>query len=809
MDGTMTRKRKAVLLTLLAALLCALAVVAIAHGTVFAEGDASGATEEATEAEDSVDGTDADETDGSEDDNVSDLALAEAATADADETTVCTVDGTGYSDLSSAVSAIADSDSKTGTIVITADITLPYTESDQAIISIPDGVNITIEDDGSAHTITSTDGSELSRETVLFYVNEGGSLTINASNLTITRPNDGELVASIIYCEGTLELKAGTLDLNGNYITPYESATRSSKSGGIVVVSGSNAVFNMSGGTVTNAKGKDDLADTGRVSCVRVCSNGTFNMSGGTISKFDGGKNYYAGAVLLYATSSNSLYGSGNATFNMTGGTIESNSGFRGAAVYLYGDNLSYRATFNMSDGTIQKNTSYGISSDDDYLGAGAVMIYGNSAMTMSGGTITNNTVYGGVGGGVATGDAWVDQASVWVNAFGVSNAYNYFKYYYPASFTMTGGSITNNKSFCQTGSDGSSYGGHGGGLYVSSGNVTLSGGSITYNWAEKYGGGVYTAGGSSGITVSGCTITGNIADVGGGLYLAAAPTTTSDGTESSTTTFTATAGTIANNLATTSADDIYAASTETLSISGLNSDVKYLADDKGASIDGWYEDTSTARYYKEGTYNITEVESISSGTEYYLVAAHDLYTVTYYDGYSTGDDGEVLNDGLGAVISQTDDNIYGAAVPTTDDPTRTGYRFLGWELVDLTEDSTEEGASTEESSSTSATDDTEGATLYSSGDIASMTVTGDMAFVAQWELASEKEESADDTGTSEEESTDDSGSPEEETAEEATEAEEELAATGDNTAFAIACIAVMGAIALVAGITVGRRRRS
>jgi hypothetical protein len=77
-------------------------------------------------------------------------------------------------------------------------------------------------------------------------------------------------------------------------------------------------------------------------------------------------------------------------------------------------------------------------------------------------------------------------------------------------SFTMSGGEISGNT------------GGLGGGVYVSSGSFTMSGGEISGNTDSSSGGGVYVSGGGS-FTMSGGEISGNTASSGlsgGGVFV-------------------------------------------------------------------------------------------------------------------------------------------------------------------------------------------------------------------------------------------------------------------------------------------------
>ena len=171
----------------------------------------------------------------------------------------------------------------------------------------------------------------------------------------------------------------------------------------------------------------------------------------------------------------------GVGTFNMYGGKITNNScGSSGGGVYVA------NGRFNMYDGKITNN-SCGSSGGGVYVERGT--------FSMSGGEISGNTS-GEYGGGI--------------------------ELYKKSDFTMTGGSISQNKA---------ENGYYGGGIDVSYGSTfTMNGGTITGN-TSCTGGGVYVGTavenyGNNTFNMNGGTITGNTAthtgsETGGGVYVA------------------------------------------------------------------------------------------------------------------------------------------------------------------------------------------------------------------------------------------------------------------------------------------------
>ncbi|MHB9290972.1 hypothetical protein Holit_00042 [Hollandina sp. SP2] len=162
-----------------------------------------------------------------------------------------------------------------------------------------------------------------------------------------------------------------------------------------------------------------------------------------------------------------------------------------------------------------------------------------NGSFTMSGGTISGNSVSGSHdgGGGVRV---------------------------YDGSFTMSGGAISDNSA------DG--YGGDGGGVYVdTNGSFTMSGGTISNNSARGSGGGVYVREGS--FIMSGGTISNNSAVTGGGVYISGSS-------------FTMSGGTISNNSARIRGGGVYVARNGSFTMSGGAISDNSAGNGGGVSVD-------------------------------------------------------------------------------------------------------------------------------------------------------------------------------------------------------------------------------
>lgn len=231
-----------------------------------------------------------------------------------------------------------------GTVVIAADLALDKT------VVVPAGKSVTLTDDGSARTVSST-------AEPMFQVD--GTLAIAATadaNLVFKGAATGaEDQGSIATVTGTLDLRGGTLNggpVNGIY------------EGALVMLGGT---FDMSGGVVSN---QERAAGT-HVSTAAIIAKenasgqgSVFNLSGGTIAD----NRPASGASIILSHSA----------LAMSGGSIERNSG---------GIVATAHSTVELSGGTIANNDGSGI-----HLNSG-------TGLTMTGGTISGNRASGSGGG--------------------------------------------------------------------------------------------------------------------------------------------------------------------------------------------------------------------------------------------------------------------------------------------------------------------------------------------------------------------------------------------------------------------------
>lgn len=286
----------------------------------------------------------------------------------------------------------------------------------------------------NGHSITATHNTDV------INVYSGKTFTLTdcstggAGKITHTTPNGGG-----VYVTGTFNMYGGSITGNKANI----------RGGGVHVNGGS---FKMFGGSITG--------NTAGTSGGGVCVNGgnsSFTMKGGSIT---GNKADGTGGGVFVNNGSFEMSGSASIIGNNVG------TGKDGGGVYVNGK-------FTMSGGEIRNNTA------PDTGNGGGVFVNHNGTFNMSDDSrITGNTAFRGGG--------------VYVERILGSNNYNK-----PGNFAMSSGTIGGT-----TTTDDANQAEYGGGVYVA-GTFTLTGGSITGNKTKGNGGGVYVNADST-FTVSG-----------------------------------------------------------------------------------------------------------------------------------------------------------------------------------------------------------------------------------------------------------------------------------------------------------------
>lgn len=171
----------------------------------------------------------------------------------------------------------------------------------------------------------------------------------------------------------------------------------------------------------------------------------------------------------------------------------------------------------------------------------------------------------------------------------------------------------------------------------------------------------------SCNVEIVNCTITGNKAESGGGIYMNAFSAAVAKGSA------------LYNNKAAYGGDDLFAFGDNALSLpdaKSMSGDRKLTGD--GKEITGWYYDgykengwTTRWSEEKDGVAYYDKYDAETGTVNYALKAAHGLMcTVTYTDGVENE---EIFADKVCAVEQDS-------ATPAFDgNPTRSGYTFMGW----------------------------------------------------------------------------------------------------------------------------------
>ena len=346
-------------------------------------------------------------------------------------------------DLKTQVTAAADGIP----VELIIDNTILFTEQ----IVIPKNADITLKGSGTLERspdLNSSSGGPI-------VVQKGAKLTIDGITLDgkqiETHYDNNSHDGYWIKTEGPLILNSGTVTGNHN-IGAF---------GGVIAVVGSQAHFEMNGGSIEN--NKSTVPGRSQYSApVTAVGGASFTMNGGFIQNNDYSDTMNTGAVYINPQD-------GNSSFEMNGGYIRNNQAHSGAV--FVGDiqpDYTHIASFIMNNGTISDNTVS--------AGSGGIFILANGKAVMNDGLISGNT--GNCGGGVGTNDRYAEQN---IGAAGIRIEDWSTTYKVPAAFTMNGGTISGNKAIdC------------GGGVYVASNTVVLNAGQILNNTALDQGGGIY-----------------------------------------------------------------------------------------------------------------------------------------------------------------------------------------------------------------------------------------------------------------------------------------------------------------------------
>ena len=279
-----------------------------------------------------------------------------------------------------------------------------------------------------------------------------GGVTSSMGGVIFIAGTDNEMTGGTIQggeapYGGTLSLDSDSkFTLNGGDIG---GGIASSKGGSIYLCS--NSEFNLKSGTIRDGStvSGNTAASLGGNICL-ASAGAVFNMSGGTI---ENGECYgFGGNVYIVA----------GATFNMKNGTVKGGEAISDSAITAndkggHGGNFQVNGTLNLSGGTITEGMATG-------NGGGNISLYTSSAkVNMTGGTIKN-------------GSATYDRRG------------NVYLWYQAAenAFDMSGGSITDDSSFCRV------PGYYGGGVYIAKSDSQISTTTLKVSGTAKINGNHY-----------------------------------------------------------------------------------------------------------------------------------------------------------------------------------------------------------------------------------------------------------------------------------------------------------------------------
>ena len=376
-------------------------------------------------------------------------------------------------------------------------ITYFYIEASKANVNIPDNTagNITIPSTVTVQYAITSDGENIStgKETTL----QEDITSANENEETVLTA-DKEFVIN-----RTINIPAGkTIILTSD----KKLAVLSNRFAG--------PVFNVEKGATLILDGELSfpchLITNGTFAKVK----GTLVIKNGTISRLSSGQ------------TNTGVIDVDGGSFTMKGGTISdiTASGTNFGAVYIH-NNGTNNGTFSMEGGTISK-----FKSTNQY--AGPVVVNGGS-MTMSSGTIDGNTAtnFNSAGGVLVDNTSRVDNTSSFTMTGGtISN--NAAKrgggvlVRENGKFEMTGGTISGNTARVQDSSIDEPNAGGGGVFVENDASFEMKDGTITDNTTNGMGGGVATAvlskedtEGGGKFHMTGGTISNNKASCGGGVY--------------------------------------------------------------------------------------------------------------------------------------------------------------------------------------------------------------------------------------------------------------------------------------------------
>jgi uncharacterized repeat protein (TIGR02543 family) len=304
--------------------------------------------------------------------------------------------------------------------------------------------------------VTNTNNSVSGTQTATRNSNAAG-ITVSG-NFNITNTDRWNTALSMIRNNGNNRTYTMNITDNINGITPLTGALTTNTGFGMAT----NIEITLTGDGVLNTANSNG-------SMIRVGEGQTLTIDGNlTLQGRRNGQNGHtndnnAAVILIQA----------NGTLELRNGTITGNTRIAGGLGG--GVNITNTGTFTMTGGTISDNTVAG--------SGGGIHINSDATFEMTGGTISGNNAYppdGIIGGGGVNSNGTFTMTLGTITSNTSSTSGGGVSVGIDGTFTMQGGTINNNTAATT----------QGGGVYTN-GTFHMTGGLITGNTASTFGGGV------------------------------------------------------------------------------------------------------------------------------------------------------------------------------------------------------------------------------------------------------------------------------------------------------------------------------
>lgn len=318
-------------------------------------------------------------------------------------------------------------------------------------------------------------------------IDSGATVSINSSTIT------GNLAAGAEAGEGGGGIfNAGSLTISDSDITANQATVGALGNGG-GIFNDVGATLNVSGGSISgnaaNRAGGGIENNAGTVGLTNVTLGGATSAEGNSAGINGGG-----------------LHVTGSGTTNINGGTVQNNvAGAEGGGLW------NGTGTMTVNGSSIDSNIASGVNADQ---GGGGVFNAGGTVLVINGTTITGNVANGtsGSGGGIlndAGGNLVVVGGTISGNTANRAGGGIEDNSGSAGVVTLTNVALDNNSAGVDIGAGAVANPGNGGGLHISGdGDVSISGGTVNGNFAAQEGGGLWNSTGT--LTITGTTISNN-----------------------------------------------------------------------------------------------------------------------------------------------------------------------------------------------------------------------------------------------------------------------------------------------------------